>query len=202
MGVLQRRKEKTRQRIIEMAKQLFLSQGFVKTTMHDVARDSELGVGTIYNYFPSKSELLIGIFTEEMTEVELDLPVLLNSDENVGVKLKHLIDIYITKLFRHQRALFRELMVVIFHRQEGYEELVNQISQTDDLFLQVIRGFFENEKESKKIPAEWNIDVAIQVIYSILRSTTIDYLTGDDLTIDDVKRKVHMQLDFLLKKMD
>jgi AcrR family transcriptional regulator len=199
MGILQKRKEKTRQRILTNAKHLFLSQGFMKTTMQDVARDSELGVGTIYNYFPSKSELLIGIFTDEMMEAQFDLSVLINSDQKVVDKLKQVIDIYITQLFRHQRSLFRELMVVIFHRQEGHEELVKRITETDALFLQVLRNVIEHANQSKLDIKIWNTDAAIQVIHSILRSITIAYMTEDLLTIDDVKQSVHMQLDFLFK---
>jgi AcrR family transcriptional regulator len=199
MGILQKRKEKTRQRILTNAKHLFLSQGFMKTTMQDVARDSELGVGTIYNYFPSKSELLIGIFTDEMMEAQFDLSVLINSDQKVVDKLKQVIDIYITQLFRHQRSLFRELMVVIFHRQEGHEELVKRITETDALFLQVLRNVIEHANQSKLDIKIWNTDAAIQVIHSILRSITIAYMTEDLLTIDDVKKSVHMQVDFLFK---
>lgn len=202
MGLLQKRKEKTRKSILQTARRLFLTQGFVNTTMQDVARECELGVGTLYNYFSSKVDLLFAIFSEEMMEVGLELPARVNHEQKLVDKMKQVVDLYLTQLFKSQRSLFRELMVVIFHRLEGYEQLVSRIRETDALFLQVVRNVIEHEKQSGRIPGDWDTEATIEVIYSILQATTIAFISQDELTIEQVKQTIHKQLEFVLRMND
>ncbi len=57
---LERRKEKTRQKIISTAVTLFQQQGFDATTMEQIAEEADIAKGTLYNYFPVKEAILAG----------------------------------------------------------------------------------------------------------------------------------------------
>lgn len=59
-----REKERRRQEILDAAKQLFFEQGFVATTMDQIAGRVELSKGTLYLYFKSKEELYIALLVE------------------------------------------------------------------------------------------------------------------------------------------
>lgn len=64
MGIQERKereKERRRQQIIVAAKRVFLKKGLTKTTMEDIARESELSPGTLYLYFKNKEELLASL---------------------------------------------------------------------------------------------------------------------------------------------
>lgn len=56
---------KTRERLIEVARQLFAHKGLEKTTMNDIASASEKGRRTIYTYFKSKSEIYNAVVKNE-----------------------------------------------------------------------------------------------------------------------------------------
>ena len=58
-----REKEARRAKIIESAKNMFLSKGFDNTTMEKIAIDAELSKGSLYNYFNSKDELYLAVAT-------------------------------------------------------------------------------------------------------------------------------------------
>ena len=45
---------KTRQKLVEVARQLFAKNGLANTTMNDIAVASGKGILTIYNYFINK----------------------------------------------------------------------------------------------------------------------------------------------------
>lgn len=45
---------KTREKLIEVARQLFVHKGLENTTMNDIANASEKGRRTIYTYFRNK----------------------------------------------------------------------------------------------------------------------------------------------------
>jgi len=46
------------QQIIKVASRLFVKNGYHKTTVREIARESGLTVGTLYHYFSSKEEML------------------------------------------------------------------------------------------------------------------------------------------------
>jgi AcrR family transcriptional regulator len=50
--------EITRRHILDTALKLFRRRGFDKTTMRDIAQESELSLGAAYHYFPSKEALV------------------------------------------------------------------------------------------------------------------------------------------------
>lgn len=55
-------REKSRQKIIDAALQLFANNGYHSTSMSAIAKGAGISKGLIYNYFESKEELLIAIF--------------------------------------------------------------------------------------------------------------------------------------------
>jgi AcrR family transcriptional regulator len=52
-------KNRKRRRILEAATELFIRQGFRKTSMDEVAREAAVAKGTVYLYFKNKNDLLI-----------------------------------------------------------------------------------------------------------------------------------------------
>lgn len=76
-----RKKRITRQRetqILEAALQVFSRRGFDRATIPDVAKEAGIAVGTIYNYYQSKRDLLVAItnkyIIEPFTEIARHLP--------------------------------------------------------------------------------------------------------------------------------
>jgi AcrR family transcriptional regulator len=64
MRVTAETKLATRERILEVAQQLFGAHGFETTTTRDIAREAEIGVGTLFNYFPSKETIVASLVAE------------------------------------------------------------------------------------------------------------------------------------------
>jgi AcrR family transcriptional regulator len=57
VGLRERKKEQTRQRITEAAHRLFGERGFDEVTVAQVARAAEVAEATLFNYFPTKEDL-------------------------------------------------------------------------------------------------------------------------------------------------
>lgn len=56
---------KTREKLIEVARQLFTNKGIENTTMNDIANASDKGRRTIYTYFKSKREIYNAVVERE-----------------------------------------------------------------------------------------------------------------------------------------
>src|SRR5919108_6568144 len=57
IGLRERKKEQTRRLIAETAWRLFADRGFEQVTVAEVARQAEVAVATVFNYFPTKEDL-------------------------------------------------------------------------------------------------------------------------------------------------
>jgi AcrR family transcriptional regulator len=57
-GLRDRKKQKTRETIIEVALELFVARGYEETTIAEIADAAEVSPRTIFAYFPSKEDIL------------------------------------------------------------------------------------------------------------------------------------------------
>jgi AcrR family transcriptional regulator len=67
----ERKKQRTRGRIAETARRLFVDRGFERVTVAEVAREAEVSEKTVFNYFPTKEDLVywrMETFEEELLE--------------------------------------------------------------------------------------------------------------------------------------
>jgi|SRR4051812_2366065 AcrR family transcriptional regulator len=57
-------KDETRKRILNVSQKQFAQRGFEQTTTRDIARDSNIAVGTLFNYFPTKESIVENLVNE------------------------------------------------------------------------------------------------------------------------------------------
>lgn len=96
MGIQERKgreKERRRQQIIVAAKRVFSKRGLRKTTMEDIANESELSPGTLYLYFKNKEELYASLSLRILQFLSIRVAqVIQNSGEDPSEKLDRLIE--------------------------------------------------------------------------------------------------------------
>src|SRR5437588_7492801 len=76
-GLRQRKKLQTRQVIAGTARRLFVERGFDGVTVAEIAREAEVSEQTVYNYFPTKEDLVywqLGDFEEKLLAALRDRP--------------------------------------------------------------------------------------------------------------------------------
>src|SRR4051794_904464 len=57
-------RDETRKRILKVSQKQFAQQGFDEATTRDIARDANIAVGTLFNYFPTKESIVENLVNE------------------------------------------------------------------------------------------------------------------------------------------
>jgi len=57
-GLRERKKQQTRQQIAEIARRRFAEEGFERVTVAEIAREAQVSEKTVFNYFPTKEDLV------------------------------------------------------------------------------------------------------------------------------------------------
>jgi AcrR family transcriptional regulator len=68
-GLRERQKVKRRRDILDAAAGLFKRDGFSSASIEEIAGNAGLSAGTVYNYFPSKGDLLLALVALDGQEV-------------------------------------------------------------------------------------------------------------------------------------
>ncbi|MCP4309412.1 MAG: TetR/AcrR family transcriptional regulator [bacterium] len=134
-GLRDRKKQEVRRRIISAAADLITASGLEATTMEDIAAAADVSVATVYNYFGSKSALLIAGVEDDTTGILLAGRAVLNDPgPDVVDAMQRLVRIYADDLLGWDPKLLRELFGAAFERLGG-PELTVELAALDKQVL-------------------------------------------------------------------
>jgi AcrR family transcriptional regulator len=64
LGLRERKKRQTRERIVQAARELFAGRGYDATGLNDIAEAADIAVSTLFGYFPNKAEIFFAGYDE------------------------------------------------------------------------------------------------------------------------------------------
>jgi AcrR family transcriptional regulator len=94
-GRVERRKARTRAALLGAARALFAANGLQETTIAEIAGHADIAIGSFYNYFRTKEELLDALLEEELAEqlrlLQARQAQLTDPAEKISVAHRHLV---------------------------------------------------------------------------------------------------------------
>lgn len=92
---MQRRKARTRAALLHAAKRLFSAQGVEQTPIAQISQEADIAVGSFYNYFATKEELLEALLEELLSEqlrlIKLRQAQVSDPAEKISIAHRHLV---------------------------------------------------------------------------------------------------------------
>jgi len=113
LGRRGRKKQETRERILEMARRLFAVKGYNGTTVEEIAEAAKVSRATFFNYFPVKPILLSEMVKRMMERFERRVAEQLRSPASTTDRLRSFFH-YSLQAIERDRDLARLLLIESF----------------------------------------------------------------------------------------
>ena len=165
IGLRKQKKFRARQKILNAAARQFEVQGFANTSIAGIMQEAQLGVGTFYNYFASKEEVLLTMAKNLREEVAKN--IFASGDENQSSA--ELLELCCT--------CTAKVMLPLFTSAGEHSDKPEQIPQSlspgfGELFEEIIlRGQRRGEFRSD-VPS----NIIAEMIHSIYQTTAFSKL--------------------------
>jgi AcrR family transcriptional regulator len=147
-AVLTAKKLSKRTRILEAAKRHFGRVGIKGTTMLDIAREAEIAVGTIYQFFPDKDALILAWVDEHRELLHEQLEVTLRKAAPADEKLREFLSIRFQTVeeIREKPAVAELTRAVLRLTPEAVEEMTQTV-------LRNLRAILEEGRRTGCLPS-------------------------------------------------
>ncbi|HXF95299.1 MAG TPA: TetR/AcrR family transcriptional regulator [Gemmatimonadales bacterium] len=147
----ERKKEETKERILEAAFALFRKQGVEATTVEQICEKADVAKGTFFNYFPHK-EAVFGYLSEKwVTEAEQKIGDILAKGTPAWKKLR---DVFIefASFYEEERELSRHMVAEwTRHMHDPEDECCRRWER---LGVHVVRQLQQKGEVRADVPAE------------------------------------------------
>ena len=196
-GLRERQKAGRRRDILDAAAALFKRDGFAAASIEQIAERAELSAGTVYNYFPSKGDLLLALVALDGQEVRVAGAALVARPPADPVKaVCRLLEIYVDHSLVHlDKRLWRQMMANALYFAgtslgAGYRELDRRLAeQVSDLCRALQSG--------RRIPRRIDCDDAGQVLFFVCNSLFMEFVADDAMPRVRMKDRMFRQVRLL-----
>ena len=169
MDVKERKEREKLQRaqdILEAARRVFESKGFLNTTLQHVAKEAEISVGLIYRYFESKEDMFASLALKGAEQFDKDLTEILKKGLEKKAPAKEVLG-QTAKAFFNFYSPYGEYFDMLLYSYKGLKEVQIQGSTLTNL-MSVTLGSLDQLKtfivESPQFRAN-NEDEALKVVF-------------------------------------
>ncbi|RJX31877.1 MAG: TetR/AcrR family transcriptional regulator [Desulfarculus sp.] len=116
-------KARTRELILEAAKERFATLGFERATIRDIAKYAGVGVGTVMSHFPDKTSLLSAALVADWAEAKAEVWSTMPPEASYREQFLHVARVFYTYYLQRPSLSRNLLRVLLFSPENSTEEL-------------------------------------------------------------------------------
>ena len=164
---------KTRQKLIDIARQLFAKRGVANTTMNDIAVASGKGRRTLYTYFNSKEEVYSAVIESELERLSNKL------DEVAAMKMRPL-DKVIELIYTHL-SMIRETVVRNGNLRAEFFRNIWMVEKVRKKFDDYEIDLFSKVYQDGKADGEFDIDdvnLVADITHYCIKGLEVPFIYG------------------------
>lgn len=164
---------KTRDMLVDVARQLFARMGVDNTTMNDIAQASRKGRRTLYTYFKSKNEIYLAVVESELDKLHNMLLEVAGKDLSADEKL--LTFIY---------ARFDAVKSIVFRngtlRANFFRDIwrVEKVRKSFDIReVEILKGILDSGVKEGVFSMP-DVEITALVLHHALKGLEVPYIRG------------------------
>lgn len=149
----ERNKDK-RKVIFDAALKTFVKRGYPETRVSEIAAEAKVAEGTLYNYFPSKEDLLLALFDEKWGGIIDEIKEKIGRLDDPNKKLKVMFSL-VVRMFKKDRHL-AEIFLVDVKQSSIFlnNYTVNRVVEFIDLIEEILeegktKGIYRKDLDTR-----------------------------------------------------
>ncbi len=178
-----RKKRALRDSIVSVAARLFVERGFDETRMDAISEAADIAVGTVYNYFKTKTELLVAILVEDVeTFVRETRTLVSHPDHDTGVALAAVGTVLIAAMERRPRSLWRQLFGQALIDSTQLGPAYTSVERT---LLGVLQTLLESQRSEGDLDQRFTVEGAAEIAFALANTLVYAYCRNDEMTSEE-----------------
>lgn len=164
---------KTRQTLVDVARQLFAKNGIVNTTMNDIAKASGKGRRTLYTYFKSKDDVYYAVIEAELERLSDKLDEV--ATKNIKPQDK-IIELIYTHLSMIKETVIRNgNLRAEFFRNIWMVERVREKFDEDE--IELFKKVYLEAKNDDEFDID-NVELVAEITHYCIKGLEVPFIYG------------------------
>lgn len=189
------KKEEVRNKILEVADQMFATMGYDDTSTSKIALEVGVAEGTVFNYFKSKAELywtcIAERYAQEGIEPNLDYQTCLE-DLVYEATVK-----YIDFFLKLPKKVIKEMFGVSIEFAKKNPSLFKRLMDMDYRFMDTIKDIFFRFQEKQLLVCD-NLAFLTDIFFGMIGMEFLMYVYEEDYDKNKLLQTVKSKISFLL----
>ncbi len=175
-----KRKERKRERMLEVAAELFSKKNYHEVMMDDVARLTDVAKGTVYNYFSSKEELYFTIMSSKLENLNTSLKNKIASEISIIDSLHtYIIHLYMF-MMKYQNFFLMYQKEYMNAQNEFCDELRGMSDELKSILSDVIyKG--KRDNQFRDVDESFTVKLVLGSIFGAVQRGVENKYTGEKL---------------------
>lgn len=194
-GLRERQKADREKRILQAAVTRFRADGYRAVRIEDLAADAEVSVGTVYNYYRTKADILMAIVAMEVEEVlEEGAAIVSDPPRGAGTALLALIFSYYDHSLHYlTKEMWRAAMATSIEAPRTPNGA--RYTALDQRLAAQVGALIAQLQARGEVRGGLDPEVLGQVLFNNLNAMFIEFVKDDAMTLADLHRAVAAQID-------
>lgn len=179
----------SREKILEESKKIVSNEGLSAVSIRKLASECDVSIGTIYNYFESKSDLVLAVIEDtwkgifHMSEENLYfenfsecVDFIFKAVEKGVLEYRNFFDFHSMSLAAVNKEKSKRMM------EKYFMHIKHQMFETLDKDKGIREGAFDSNFSKKDF---------VEIIFSMLLSSVMDKTNNSDVVVEIVRRCIY-----------
>lgn len=192
-GLRARQKADRNHRILAAATALFRDQGYHRTKLETISGHAGISVGTVYNYYENKGDLLMAIVSMEVNEVlNAGVALVTAPPDDVETAINALMGIYLDHSLHYlSKEMWREAMAITTRQPET--EFGRAYLDLDERLLRQICDLIRHLQSVRRIRPDIDTEAVGEMFFNNMNMMFTVFVRDEAMDLARLKSAIARQ---------